>query len=108
LAKRIYVGSLPYSATEDQLETLFGQYGQITDTQIIVDRYTGQAKGFAFVEMANDEEAEKAIEALNGTEMGGRTLVVNEARERENRGGGGGGGRFGGGGGGGGGGGRRW
>lgn len=111
MAKRIYVGGLPYSATEDQLESLFGQYGQITDTQIMVDRYTGQARGFAFVEMANDDEALKAIDALNGTEMGGRTLVVNEARERESRGGGGGGGGgYGGGGGGyggGGGGGRR-
>lgn len=97
LAKRIYVGSLPYSATEAQLENLFGQYGQINEIYIVTDRYTGQAKGFAFVEMTNDNEAQRAIDELNGSEMGGRTLVVNEARERES-----GGGRFGGGGGGGG------
>jgi len=92
LAKRIYVGNLPYSATEAQLESLFEAYGQINEIFIVTDRHTGQAKGFAFVEMANDDEALNAIQALNGTEMGGRTLVVNEARERES-----GGGRFGGG-----------
>ena len=122
MSKRIYVGSLPYSATEDQLEALFGQHGQVAEVSIITDKYTGQAKGFAFVEMANDDEAMKAIDALNGSEMGGRTLVVNEARARESGGGGfrsggggggGGGYRSGGGGGGGGsrgggGGGRRW
>ena len=121
MAKRIYVGSLPYSVDETQLEELFKPYGQVSDVQVITDRYTGQAKGFAFVEMANEEEAQNAIQALNGSELGGRTLTVNEARERESRGfggggGGGGGGRFGGGGGGGsrggggnrGGGGRRW
>jgi RNA recognition motif-containing protein len=100
VAKRIYVGSLPYSVDERQLEAMFAQYGQVTDTQVITDRYTGQAKGFAFVEMASDEEASKAIAALNGSEMGGRTLTVNEARERTS--GGGGGGGYGGGGGGGG------
>jgi RNA recognition motif-containing protein len=97
LAKRIYVGSLPYSATETQLESLFTPFGQVTSVSIITDRYTGQAKGFAFVEMENDSEAEKAIQGLNGSEMGGRTLIVNEARERESGGGrrpgGGGGGR---------------
>jgi RNA recognition motif-containing protein len=103
MAKRIYVGSLPYSVDEAQLESLFSQYGQVSDVQVITDKYTGQAKGFAFVEMANDDEAQKAMSALNGSELGGRTLTVNEARERENRSsGGGGGGRYGGGGGGGG------
>ncbi len=113
MAKRIYVGSLPYSATEDQLEEMFGQYGQVNSVDIISDRYTGQAKGFGFVEMANDDDAQKAIQALNGTQMQGRTLTVNEARERESGGRSGGGGYGGGGGrsGGGGGGnrgGRRW
>jgi RNA recognition motif-containing protein len=108
VAKRIYVGSLPYSVDERQLETLFGQYGQVSDVQVITDRMTGQAKGFAFVEMANDDEAQKAIAGLNGTEVGGRTLTVNEARERENRGGGSGGGGYGGGNRGGGDRGRRW
>jgi RNA recognition motif-containing protein len=86
LAKRIYVGSLPYSVTETQLEDLFSPYGLINQVDVITDKYTGQAKGFAFVEMANDDEAEKAIQALNGTELGGRTLVVNEARARESSG----------------------
>ncbi len=86
MAKRIYVGSLPYSTTEDQLQEMFGAYGAVTDTQIIKDRFTGQSKGFAFVEMENDDEAANAIAALNGTGAGERTLVVNEARERESRG----------------------
>jgi RNA recognition motif-containing protein len=101
VAKRIYVGQLPYNAQEAQLENLFGQYGQVTEVSIITDRYTGQSKGFAFVEMANDEEAQTAIQQLNGTEMGGRALTINEARERDNSGGrsgGGYGGRSGGGG----------
>jgi RNA recognition motif-containing protein len=99
VAKRIYVGSLPYSTTEDQLSGMFAAYGTVTDAQIIMDRFTGQSKGFGFVEMEGDEEGDAAIAALNGTPFGGRTLVVNEARERENRsGGGGGGGRSGGGG----------
>lgn len=106
VSKRIYVGSLPYSTTEDQLEEMFGAFGKVTDAQVITDRFTGQAKGFAFVEMEDDDEALQAINALNGSAQGGRTLVVNEAREREQRTGGGGGGRFGGGGGAGGGGGR--
>ncbi len=111
MAKRIYVGGLPYSAHDQDLESLFGQFGQVTDIHIVSDRFTGQAKGFGFVEMANDDEADKAIQALNGTQMGGRTLSVNEARERSGGGGGrgyggGGGGNYGGGNRGGGGGGR--
>ncbi len=123
MAKRIYVGGLPYSATEEDLENLFSASGAVKEVSVITDRYTGQAKGFGFVEMDNDAEAEAAIAALNGTLMGGRTLTVNEAKPREDRprgggggggyggsgggyGGGGGGGRSGGGGYGGGGGGR--
>jgi len=107
MAKRIYVGGLPYSATEADLENLFSSHGSVKDATIITDRYTGQAKGFGFVEMDDDAEAEKAISALNGTQMGGRSLTVNEAKPREDRprtggGGGYGGGGYGGGGGGGG------
>lgn len=101
LAKRIYVGGLPYSATENDVENLFNGSGTVTSVSIVTDRYTGQAKGFGFVEMSSDEEADAAISALNGTMMGGRTLTVNEARPREERGGGGGRGGYGGGGGGG-------
>ena len=121
MAKRIYVGGLPYSATEEELENLFSSQGTVTSASVITDKYTGQAKGFGFVEMEDDAQADAAIAALNGTVMGGRTLTVNEARPREDRprnnygGGGGGGGRGGYGGGGGrdrggygGGGGNRW
>ena len=94
MAKRIYVGSLPYSIDDSQLQNLFSPFGQVASVQVIMDRDTGQAKGFAFVEMSNDTEAQQAISKLNGTEMGGRTIVVNEAKERDagSRGGGGGGG----------------
>jgi RNA recognition motif-containing protein len=102
MAKRIYVGGLPYSATEEDLENLFSSIGAVKDVTIITDRYTGQAKGFGFIEMDNDEEAEAAISALNGTQMGGRTLTVNEAKPREDRPRTGGGGGYGGSGGGGG------
>ncbi len=103
MAKRIYVGGLPYSATEEDLENLFASAGAVKEATIVTDRYTGQAKGFGFVEMENDAEADSAINSLNGTQMGGRTLTVNEAKPREDRprGGGGGGGGYGGGGGGG-------
>ncbi len=109
MAKRIYVGGLPYSATENDLENLFSAHGTVSSASVITDKYTGQAKGFGFVEMSTDSEAEAAIRTLNGTEMGGRTLTVNEAKPREDRprtggggyGGGGGGGSYGGGGGGG-------
>src|SRR5947209_7093066 len=93
VAKRIYVGSLPYNTTDEQLEALFADHGKVVDCQVIVDRFTGPAKGFGFVEMENDDEADAAIAALNGSDFGGRNLVVNQAREREQRGGGGGGGR---------------
>jgi RNA recognition motif-containing protein len=102
MAKKLYVGNLSYQVDSSELEQLFGQHGQVVSAQIINDRDTGRSKGFGFVEMANDDEAEAAIAALNGQEHGGRALTVNEARPREDRGGGGGGGRsFGGGGGGG-------
>ena len=105
MAKRLYVGGLPYSATEQDLENLFASAGTVSSAVVVTDRYTGQAKGFGFVEMSTDAEADAAINSLNGTTMGGRTLTVNEAKPREERSGGGGGrsggGGYGGGGGGG-------
>lgn len=94
MGTKLYVGSLPYSTTEQQLSELFAQYGTVQSAKVITDRYTGQSRGFGFVEMATGEEAQKAIAALNGSSLGGRTLVVNEARPQEKRpyGGGGGGG----------------
>ena len=80
MGTKLYVGSLPYSTTEQQLNELFSQYGSVQSAKVITDRYTGQSRGFGFVEMATGEEAQKAITALNGSELGGRTLVVNEAR----------------------------
>lgn len=94
MGTKLYVGSLPYSTTEQELSQLFSQHGTVQSAKVITDRYTGQSRGFGFVEMATGEEAQKAITALNGTDLGGRTLVVNEARPQEKRsfGGGGGGG----------------
>ena len=94
---RIYVGNLPFSTTEDELREFFGQHGAVTSAAIVIDRETGRPRGFGFVEMANDEEAKKAITATNGQQLGGRPLVVNEAKPGEA--GGGGRGGFGGGGG---------
>ena len=88
MAKRLFVGSLPYEATQQQLEELFAQAGTVESVTVITDRYTGRGKGFAFVEMATEEEAKKAIETLNGASLGGRSIVVNEARPQEDRGGG--------------------
>ncbi len=98
LIVNIYVGNLPFSTTEQDLQQVFGQHGTVSGASIIIDRETGRSRGFGFVEMPNDEEARKAIDALNQADMGGRALVVNEARPKEPRSGGGGG--FGGGGGG--------
>jgi RNA recognition motif-containing protein len=98
MGKKLYVGNLSYSVTSSDLEQLFGQHGQVTSAQVINDRDTGRSKGFGFVEMASDDEATAAIAALNGQQHDGRTLTVNEARPKEDRGGGGG---YGGGGGGG-------
>ncbi len=98
--KNLFVGNMSFQTTEDDLRALFEPFGQITRVHIATDRETGRARGFAFVEMANDEEAAKAITALDGKEVGGRNLKVNEARPKgEGRGprGGGGGGRGGGG-----------
>ena len=106
--KKLYVGNLPFSATEDELREHFGAHGEVQSVALITDRETGRPRGFGFIEM-DDEGAQKAISALDGQEYGGRALRVNEARDRRSGGGGGGGGGYGGGGGGGygGGGGRR-
>jgi len=102
MGSKIYVGGLPYAATEQQLSDLFAQHGAVESARVITDKFTGQSRGFGFVEMTASEDAQKAIAALNGTQMDGRTLTVNEARPQEPRSGGGGGrGGFGGGGGGG-------
>jgi RNA recognition motif-containing protein len=113
---KLYVGNLSFSTTEETLQAEFGAHGQVEEVAVITDRDTGRPRGFAFVSMSNDNEARAAIEALNGTEVDGRTITVNEARPKANGGGGGGGGRGGGyrggggggRGGGGGGGGKRW
>lgn len=89
---RIYVGSLPYQTTDQDLFDLFGQVGQVVSATVIMDRDTGRSKGFGFVEMSNDQEARQAIDQLNGTTLDNRTIVVNEARERQQSSGGGGGG----------------
>jgi RNA recognition motif-containing protein len=95
MGNKLYVGGLPYSVTEGQLEEIFSQHGTVQSARVISDKFTGRSRGFGFVEMGTDEEAQKAIQALNGTELEGRTLVVNEARpqERTQGGPGGGGGR---------------
>jgi RNA recognition motif-containing protein len=81
MSKRIYVGNLPFSSTEDELRELFAQYGTVTSVNVITDRETGNPRGFAFVEM--EEGAQKAIQALDSSQLGGRTLRVNEAKPRE-------------------------
>ncbi|HEX4795047.1 MAG TPA: RNA-binding protein [Humisphaera sp.] len=106
MGKRLYVGNLSYSVDSSALEQLFAQFGAVQSAEVISDRETGRSKGFGFVEMASDDEAQNAIATLNGQEHDGRALTVNEAKPREERGGGGGGGGRGGYGGGGGGGGR--
>ncbi|RMH32225.1 MAG: RNA-binding protein [Nitrospirae bacterium] len=99
MGSKIYVGGLPYSSTESELAELFSTHGTVESVNVITDKYTGQSRGFGFVEMSTKEEAQAAIAALNGTELGGRTLTVNEARPQAPRSsqGGFGGGRFGGG-----------
>jgi RNA recognition motif-containing protein len=92
MAKNIYVGNLTWDATADDLLALFQSYGAVARAQVITDRETGRSRGFGFVEMDNDQEAQTAIDNLNGTPFRGRPLTVNEARPREDRGGGGGGG----------------
>jgi RNA recognition motif-containing protein len=85
MAKKLFVGSLPYSVTDQQLAELFAAAGTVESANVINDRMTGRSKGFGFVEMSSDEEAEKAVKELNGKEVEGRTIVVNEARPREER-----------------------
>jgi RNA recognition motif-containing protein len=98
MGKKLYVGNLPFSATEDELREVFERHGKVDSVSVITDRETGRARGFGFVEMADASAASDAIRALDGTQMGGRALKVNEAQDK--RSGGGGGGRSGGGGGG--------
>jgi hypothetical protein len=119
MGKKLYVGNLPYSVRDGDLEQAFGQFGSVTSAKVMMERDTGRSKGFGFVEMGSDEEAQSAINGMNGQPLGGRSVVVNEARPMEERpprsggggfgrreggggyGGGGGGGGYGGGGGGG-------
>mgnify|MGYP001398943367 CR=1 FL=1 len=97
MATRLYVGNLAYSVRDENLQELFSQFGTVRSAQVISDRESGRSKGFGFVEMDNDQEAQAAIDGLNGKPHEGRPLTVNEARPREDRGGRGGGGGFGGG-----------
>jgi len=85
MAKRLFVGGLSYAVTQQQLEELFAGVGTVESATLITDKYSGQSKGFGFVEMSSDEEAAKAITELNGKELAGRNIVVNEARPREER-----------------------
>lgn len=109
MGNKLYVGNLPYQMRDSDLEQAFSQFGQVTSAKVMMERETGRSKGFGFVEMGSDAEAQAAINGMNGQPLGGRSIVVNEARPMENRprtggygGGGGGGGGYGGGGGGGG------
>jgi len=81
----IYVGNLPYAVDRDELRDIFAAYGEVAAARVVIDRESGRSKGFGFVEMPQEDEAKKAIEALNGNEIGGRKAVVNEARPREER-----------------------
>jgi RNA recognition motif-containing protein len=85
MAKRLFVGGLPYSATDQELSELFSQIGEVASATVITDKYSGQGKGFGFVEYKNDEDADKAIKELTGKDFGGRKIIVNEARPREER-----------------------
>ncbi|OGM06603.1 RNA-binding protein [Candidatus Woesebacteria bacterium RIFCSPHIGHO2_12_FULL_42_9] len=91
MAKRLFIGGLSYTTTSEELKELFSKIGEVTAADVITDKFTNQGKGFAFVEFADDANADKAIKELNGTEFGGRKIVVNEARPREERSAGGGG-----------------
>jgi len=96
MSNKLYVGGLPYSVTEGQLQEIFAAHGTVESARVITDRFTGQSRGFGFVEMGSGGEAQKAIEALNGTQLEGRTLVVNEAKPMASRSGAGRGNRSGG------------
>lgn len=98
MSTKLYVGNLSFQTTSEDLQELFGQAGTVSSASVVEDRMTGRSRGFAFVEMSTPEEAAAAIEQMNGREVGGRALKVNEAKPRESRGGGGGGRGFGGGG----------
>ncbi len=100
MSTKLYVGNISFNTSNQDLEEMFGKVGTVLSSNIIEDRETGRSRGFAFVEMSSNEEAQNAIASLNGTEVNGRELLVNEAKPRENRSGGGGGGYGGGGGGG--------
>jgi RNA recognition motif-containing protein len=93
MGKKLYVGNLPYNISDSDLQAMFEPHGTVQSAQVIMDRDTGRSKGFGFVEMGNDQEAQAAIAAMNGQDRDGRALVVNEARPKTNGGGGGGGGR---------------
>jgi len=83
----IYIGNLPFNLKEEELKEIFEEYGEVSSAKIISDKFTGRSKGFGFVEIENDEAAQKAIEELNNAEVGGRNIKVNESKPRENRGG---------------------
>ena len=85
MGNKLYVGGLPYSTTEGKLQELFAAHGTVESAKVIIDKFTGQSRGFGFVEMSSPDEAKRAIEALNGTQLDGRTLTVNEARPQEKR-----------------------
>ncbi len=85
MAKKLFVGGLPFATTSDELGQLFSQVGEVSSANVITDRMTGRSRGFGFVEMVNDDDATKAVEKLNGSDVGGRNIVVNEARPREER-----------------------
>jgi len=88
MSSKIYVGGLPYATTDAQLQDLFSTHGQVESARVITDKFTGRSRGFGFVEMVSSDEAQKAIQALNGTDFEGRNLTVNEARPQERRAGG--------------------
>lgn len=85
MAKKLFVGGLPWVTTSEELGEAFKPFGEVTSATVITDKFSGRSKGFGFVEMANDEEAVAALEKLNGSEIGGRTVTVNEARPKEDR-----------------------
>ena len=85
MSKKIYVGGLPYSVTDQELEELFAAHGVVESAKVITDKYTSRSRGFGFVEMSSEDEAKAAIDSLNGSELGGRNLTVNVARPREDR-----------------------
>jgi RNA recognition motif-containing protein len=89
MGKKLYVGNLSYDVTDGALQQMFAEHGTVQSAQVIMDRDTGRSKGFGFVEMSSDQEAQAAIKALHGQQVGGRALIVNEAKPREDRGGGG-------------------